>query len=242
MWMYKKAMALIVVVGLGFFLSGCITSDEIANIILGEATISGVVTDDATGSAIDGVTVTAIDPSGARTYPAVTSDAAGHYSITINRDTPVYFRFQENSTYVTMNSRLDSYAGDVSDMDMALYTTSRAQDVITQAFAFNPSLVSWGWLFVDVVLSNGDDSSGITITADDSGGALVDATATLCDGTNSGDTVTIACSGSNLRDGPMYIAYYNQDADITVTISGARSGQQQASVRMGQITYIKFQL
>ena len=128
MWMYKKAMALIVVVGLGFFLSGCITSDEIANIILGEATISGVVTDDATGSAIDGVTVTAIDPSGARTYPAVTSDAAGHYSITINRDTPVYFRFQKSSAYVTTNTRLDSYSSDASDKDIACGKTISAKD------------------------------------------------------------------------------------------------------------------
>jgi hypothetical protein len=242
MWMYKKGLALIVVVGLGFFLSGCLTSEEIANIVLGEATISGIVTDEATGSAIAGVTVTPIDPSGSLTYPAVTTDAGGHYSISINRDTPVYFRFQENSTYVTMNTRLDSYTSDVSDMDIGLYTTSRAQDVITQAFAFNPSLVSWGWLFVDVVLSNGDDASGITVTADDAGGALVDATATHCDGTSSGDIVTIGCSSSNLRDGPMFIAYYNRDADITVTISGARSGEQQAAVRMGQITYIKFQL
>jgi hypothetical protein len=242
MWVFKKGLVLIVVAGLGFLLSGCLTSEEIANIVRGKATISGIVTDEATGTAIEGVSVTAIDPSGGLSYPAVTTDAGGHYSITINRDTPVYFRFQKSSAYVTTNTRLDSYSSDASDKDIALFTTARAQDVIAQAFAFNPSLVSSAWLFVDVVLGNGDDSSGITVTADEAGGARVDATATYCDGTNSGDIVTIACSGSNLRDGPMFIAYYNQDADITVAISGARSGEHEAPVRMGQVTYIKFEL
>ena len=227
---------------LALLLSACLTNEELANITLGQATISGVITDDATGTAIEDVTITAIDPSASLSYDPVTTDASGNYSITINRNTPLYFRLQKTTGYPTLNNALDSYVADITDKDIALFTTERAQDVITRAFAFNPSLAGWSWLFVDVVLSNGEDSSGITITASDASGALIDATVTNCDGTNSGDVVTIACTGNDTRDGPMFIAYYDEDTDITVEISGARNAEQSAPVRIGQITYVKFEL
>jgi hypothetical protein len=231
-----------IILGLSLMLTACLSNEELANITLGQATISGVITDDGTGSAIENVTVTAIDPSASLSYDPVTTDASGNYSITINRDTPLYFRLQKTTAYPTLNSAIDTYVSDITDKDIALFTTERAQDVITRAFAFNPSLTGWSWLFVDVVLTNGEDSSGITITASDESGALIDATVTNCDGTNSGDTVTIACSGSDVRDGPMFIAYYDEDIDITVEISGARNAEQSAPVRIGQITYVKFEL
>ena len=180
------------ILGLVSLLSACLTNEELADITLGQATISGVITDDGTGSPIEDVTITAIDPSASLSYDPVTTDASGNYSITINRNTPLYFRLQKTTGYPTLNSALDSYVADITDKDIALFTTERAQDAITRAFAFNPSLVGWSWLFVDVVLSNGEDSSGITVTASDGSGSLIDAVVTNCDGTNSGDVVTIA--------------------------------------------------
>jgi len=233
----------LLVVGLVFLLSACLTNEELANITLGQATISGVITDDATGVGVEDVTITAIDPTGELSYEPVTTDVSGNYFITINRNTPLYFRLQKTTGYPTLNSALDSYVSDITDKDIALFTTERAQGLITKAFAIgDPSLVGGSWLFVDVVLSNGEDSSGITITTSDASGALIDATVTNCDGTNSGDVVTIACTGTEVRDGPMFVAYYNADADITVAISGARNAEQEARVRMGQITYVKFEL
>lgn len=232
----------IMVVALALLLSGCPTYEELQARIRGEATISGVITDDSTGQGLDAVTITAIDPTGAFTFDPVTTDTNGNYSITVTRNVPLYFRIKKDAGYVTVNSSLDSYDSDQLDVDIPMYTTSKTQSVITQAFSFNPSLTGWSWLFVDVVTGNGDDASDITITASDNSGALIDATATHCDGTNSGNIVTIACTGSDTRDGPMYIAYYDSDVDITVTISGARSGEQSAPVRLGQVTYVKFEL
>jgi hypothetical protein len=54
--------------------------------------------------------------------------------------------------------------------------------------------------------------------------------------------VSIGCSSSNLWDGPMFITCYYQDVDIMVTISGVRTGEQKAAVRMGQMTYGKNEL
>lgn len=227
---------------LSLLLSGCPTYEEIQARIRGEATITGIITDDSTGQGLDAVTITAIDPTGAFTFDPVTTDSNGNYSITITRNVPVYFRLKKDAGYVDLNSWVDSYDSDESGVDIPMFTTTQTQDAVTRAFAFNPSLTGWSWLFVDVVTDNGEDATGITITASDGDGSLIDATATRCDGTNSGGVVTVPCLSGETRDGPMFIAYYDSDVDITVTISGARSGELSGPVRNGQVTYFKFEL
>jgi hypothetical protein len=59
---------------------------------------------------------------------------------------------------------------------------------------------------------------------------------TECDGTDMGATATTSCN-PGIRVGPMYIAYFNSDADATVSVT---SVTQTAPLSVDEITYLVF--
>jgi len=86
---------------------------------------------------------------------------------------------------------------------------------------------------VNVEDSAGNEVDGVTITPSSSpagGGAL------KCDGTLSGSNVTVAPPCVPERAAPMYLAYYDADAEIGITITG--SPALRAPLRVGEVTYI----
>jgi hypothetical protein len=60
-----------------------------------------------------------------------------------------------------------------------------------------------------------------------------------CDGTLTGANITTALPPCNPdREGPMYLAYFDGDAEITVTVAGS-AGDVVAPVRMGEATFFE---
>ena len=126
----------------------------------------------------------------------------------------------------------------LTGVDISLPTISEAEDVINTAFGGKPSppvppvLTNYAWLMVDVLDGSGAERDGETILS--SPVPAADEVYAGCDGTDSTVTTTISCPD---RLGPMYIAYFDSDAEATISVT---SVTQTAPLRVGAITYLVF--
>ncbi|MCP4332323.1 MAG: hypothetical protein GY785_06680 [Gammaproteobacteria bacterium] len=159
------------------------------------------------------------------------TDASGAYTINAHKDTPVSLTFFKIHL-ATLHTQYKAFSENTAGLDFETVSVSDAKIVIDTAFGgMTWDLADKAWLAIDVADSMGVNIAGVTITpapVTDGGGAL------KCDGTLSGASMTIACMP--VRSGPMYFAYYDTDAEISITVTG--SSAISAPVRVGELTVI----
>ena len=218
-------------VGIVFF-PGC-SEDEIV-IPPGPSTVelSGILSHD--GTPVDGALVTAYRADPPNTPVTVTdTDAAGSYTATILLGISTHLSFDKLG-FAVLNTQYKTFTQNATGLDFETVLAADAETVIDIAFnGMDLDLADKAWLAIDVQDPSGDDVAGVTITPDSlpaGGGAL------NCDATLSGGNTTADPACVSDRTGPMYLAYYDADAEIIITISG--SSPISAPVRMGEITFI----
>lgn len=220
-----------VLVGIVIF-SGC-SEDEIV-IQPGPSTVelSGILSHD--GTPVDGALVTAYRADPPNTPVTVTdTDAAGSYTATIILGVSTHFTFDKLG-YAVLNTQYRAFSENTSGLDFEVVLAADAETVIDIAFdGMGLDLADKAWLAIDVQDASGDDVAGVTITPDSSpnGGGTLN-----CDGTLSGGNTTADPACVSDRTGPMYLAYYDADTEITIAISG--SSAISAPVRLGAVTFI----
>jgi len=165
--------------------------------------------------------------------PVTTTDADGVFSMQVFKDDAVYLHASKTS-FATINTARTSLNADVTGIERFMPTEAEAQAVIDTAFDA-PLLVNHAWLMVDVEDANGNEVSGHTVSSIP---APVAEVYTDCDGADSGgDATTGPCEPD--RQGTMYIAYFDSTAETSVTVD---TETQTAPVRMGEITFLEFEV
>lgn len=245
MKLFKKGLLLPTVLGLVFVLGGCVSSDDVAETILGTVNVSGTIVDASNNdAALQDVSVQATTdgiPGTTNNYDSstVNTDVSGNFSLSVAKDLPVYLRLNKTN-YATFNSAFTSFSADTNVGEIPMITTADAEFVIDAAFPTSGlDLAGKAWLIVEVYDAAGDDLAGVTIAP--SNAPTESAYNNLVDCTNdySAAGPTIDCTAT--RVGPMYIAYYDADELIDVSITGAASGSQAALVRMGEVAVVVFE-
>jgi hypothetical protein len=221
--------------GLLFLIAGCSSSDDAPPPVVDDGdtqefvTVSGIITDINDAAEPDVVVEGVGDPSN----PTDTTDSNGAFSLQVLKNSTVFMHATKD-TFATINTQKGVLTIDVLDLNIGIPTVTEAQGVIDLAFgeATTP-LQNKAWLVVDIEDENGDQVSGKTIISSPAPAAFV---YTECDGTNGGSTTTVACDD---RDGPMYIAYFDDPGDASVTVD---SETQIAPMRSGEITFLEFEV
>ena len=246
MKLLKKGLLLPTVLGLVFVLGGCVSSDDIAEAILGTVTVSGNVVDASNGdAALSGVSIKATTSGlpASQTYDSstVTTDGSGNFSLKVAKDLPIYFHMT-NSGYATFNSAIDSYASDQSVADVPMITTVDAETIIDAAFPTSSlNLADKAWLVVEVRdATSGDDFAGVTIASSNAPTESAYNNQNTCvNDYDAGAGPTANCTAT--REGPMYIAYFDAEEVIDVSITGTATGSQAALVRVGEVAVVVFE-
>lgn len=225
--------------GLVFVLAGC-SSDDAAQVIADEfVTVSGR-TNDVNGTALAAVNIEGVysDP-GSPLNPDDDSGATGSFSLQLLKNTAFYLRATKD-TFASMNSARLSLSANEPGLVLDMPTEEQAQIVIDTAFgAGTLLLVNHAWLVVDVVDAF-DGEEELNNKAVISSVAATGQVYTDCSGNDSRLLVTTgAPCGVDGRDGPMYIAYFDTTAEIDVTVDSVK---QRAPIRMGEITYLEFEV
>lgn len=220
-------------------LTGCGSSgsDEVAQFVADlEVTVSGKITN-LNDTAEPGVVVEGIYSNpGDLLNPSITTDSSGIFSLDVLKNEAVYLRATKD-TFASINSQKAALSSDVTDLDIGMPTETQAQLSIDAALGFNTTLLAnKAWLVVEIVNVNDEQVNNITVTSNPAPAAWV---YTLCDGKDSGLTVTndAPCSGD--RDGPMYLAYFDSPTEASVTVGNET---QIAPIRMGEITGLEFEV
>lgn len=231
-----RIIALLAVVGFGIV--GIIGSGEsFRDISIGsdEVTVVGTLT--GSGGLLDGVTVRSFvltSPATDSQESVATSNTSGVYSIDVPENADIYFELS-NAGFATLNTQFNLFADDTSGIDADLLSTGEANDVLDTAFmGMMFTLPDRAWLIVDVENSAGDEVDGATITT---APAAVGGGALNCDGTLTGGDITTAIPVCDpARTGPMYVAYFDADVEVTITV-----GTQAlvAPVRVGEFSDIR---
>lgn len=221
-------------------IAGCSSSDEekVAEVLNATVDVSGTVAD-LNDVPLSDVTVSArLVGADTEAEDEATTGANGAYTVTVIENASMYIEVSKTN-YATINTRISQVATDVIGLDIGMPTTDQANFIINNAFTVGAgfNVASKAWLAVDVVDANDNEVHGATVTVSSSPAGSV---TTLCDGTPSGSTnVTSAMPACTFRNGVMYLAYYEANADVTITVSGV---SQSAPVRMGEVTYVLIEL
>ena len=165
------------------------------------------------------------------------SDGAGLYGASVNQAAASYLEFSKTD-FATFNSPSFSISADISAVNVSMYPTPIANQIIGAATGgMALTLPDKGWLAINVYDGTGNEVSGVTLTstpAQSGGGAL------FCNGTPNGTNVTDATPPCiPARIGPMYLAYFDNSVDVSVTATGS-SDVVAAPVRVGEITVMEF--
>jgi hypothetical protein len=178
-------------------------------------TISGTVTNLTNTAAEAGVEVEAVYTAPGGAYnPTATTDVNGDYSLQVLKNEEAFLKFSKGVDYATVNTLklvLNENLPGV-DIDISLPSRNEAQGIINTAFALDPQLGDHAWLMADVLGGSGVVERGDEIIQSSS-----------CD--------------PGIRVGPMYIAYFDSDAEASVSVTNVI---QTAPLRMNEITYLVF--
>lgn len=194
--------------------------------------LSGVFSDGV--MAIDGALITpyAIDEPDAPQFSSKDTDVSGAFTIVVVKDTPVSLAFSK-FLFAPIRTQYTAYSVNTAGLDFKTVSVADAEVVIDNAFGgMMFDLADKAWLAIDVADSTGVNVDGVTITptaAPSGGGAL------MCDGTLSGASITIAPPCLPDRSSPMYLAYYDAGAEISIMVGSSKIS---APVRVGEITII----
>lgn len=219
-----------------FVLVAC-SSDDAAQVIADEfVSVSGTVKDFNGTAAVEDVVVECVYSSpGDPLNPVTNTDNNGHFSLQVLDNTPVSLRATKNS-FASINTAKAALTATVTVDDVDILTVVQAQATIDKAFGLTTELLAdKAWLVVDVVDASGNDVSGKTISTS-LAFPPTDEIYTNCDGNDSGGTETTGPCPVD-RQAPMYIAYFNAPAEISITVEGQK---QTAPIRMGEITVLKY--
>lgn len=225
----------------GLLLTGCSNSGggDAPIVVPPAATVNVSGTTDLDGAPEDGVTVTSVLVTTAATddvQSTTTSDANGAYTLTVLSDTDTYFEFSK-ANLATINTQFMQFAQDTAGLDYGMILATDVEAVIDATFggmAFD--LADKAWFALNVIDANGDEVDGVAITTTP---AVVGGGALNCDGTLTGANITAAQPPCNPeRGGPMFLAYFDGDAEITVTVAGS-AGDVVAPVRVGEATFFE---
>jgi len=214
--------------------SAC-TEEEITNFFTGdvkEITVSGKASI-SDGSAEAGVNIEGIYLSADISNPTSTSDADGHFALTMAESESFYLRASKIGLVSIISSEMN-LSSDKTDIAFQMQTETEVQDIINTAFSFAPELFNHAWLVINVLTTAGDEANGypVVLSALPAGAVY-----TSCDGTDSSllETADAPCSFD--RPAPMYIAYYDNAGEITASV-GDQS--QSASIRIGELANMSF--
>lgn len=198
----------------------------------GIISISGTISSSVNPAGESGVTVRGFYTNTSLGTPTTTTAVDGSFSLSILENTPVSVQVSK-SGLLTLNSARETFAASASGFDIDVPTTAEGAVVIDTAYS-GQTLASGAWLAVNVEDGSGTEIDGVTITTSQTN--IIAEAALECDGTVSTGVVTIAnCNPA--REGPMYLAYFSADTEITVTVGGVT---QTAPVRIGEVTFIDF--
>jgi len=246
MKLLKKGLLLPTVMGLVFVLGGCVSSDEVAEAILGTVNVSGTIVDASNNDApLQDVSVQATTdgiPGTTNNYDSstVSTDASGNFSLSVAKDLPVYLRLNK-AGYATFNSAFTSFSGTTAIGEIPMITTVDAEAVIDAAFPTGGlNLADKAWLIVEVYDAAGDDLAGVTVAPSNSPVSSAYNNQNTCvNDYDAGVGPTIDCTAT--RVGPMYIAYYDTEQVVNVFVNGALVDDQAALVRVGEIAVVVFE-
>ena len=198
-------------------------------------TISGTVNNLTNTAAVANVDIEAVYtvPGGAFN-PTTVTDTNGDYFLQVLKNEEAFLKLSK-AGFATVNTLKLVLNTDLPVDDISLPTVTEAENTIDTAFASTLPIVGHAWLMVDVVDGSGAERGGETILSSLVPPATGVEVYTKCDGTDSLDTVTIMCDPN--RAGPMYIAYFDSDAEATISVN---SVIQTAPLRVGEITYLVF--
>ena len=216
-------------------LAGCSSSDDNPPPPIPDVTVDlrGNITDindQPIAGAMVNVYLTLNDSSAEDT---ATTNASGSYMVTVIENASVYFEVQA-SGYATVNSEIVSFATNQTGLNISIPTIAEAEAIIDAAFGgMALNLADKAWLAINVYNAGGDEQNGVTVSVTPiaAGGGAAN-----CDGTLTGGNVTSAPPCNPARDGVMYLAYY--DANTTVDIS-VSDDSASAPVRMGEVTFVE---
>ena len=167
--------------------------------------------------------------------PVTTTDANGDFSMQVLKGDAVYLHASKTS-FAIINTAKTPLNADTVGVERFMPTEVEAQTVIDAAFGVAaPQLVNHAWLMVDVEDASGNEVSGHGISSTAAPAAEV---YTDCDGADSGGSATTGPCVPD-RQGTMYIAYFDGTAEVDVTVD---SETQTAPVRMGEITFLEFEV
>ncbi len=195
--------------------------------------LSGILSEN--GIPVDGALVTPYskETPDVPMFSTRDTDAFGAYTILAHKDTPLSIEFYKIHL-ATLHTQYKAFSKNTAGLDFETVSVADAEIIIDTAFGgMMLDLADKAWLAIDVADSMGVNIDGVTITpapVPAGGGAL------MCDGTFSGAGITIAPPCVPDRSGPMYLAYYDADVEISITVTG--SPTISAPVRVGEITVI----
>lgn len=221
-------------------LSAC-SSDDVAqavnDILANEtATVSGVVIRGSTPES--GVTVKGNYRDSTIPAATTTTNANGEYTLTVVKNIPVSIQISKPGSDVAIfNAAYFAADVNVSGIDFDVITSADVDSAIDPVF---PGLTLGGgqaWLAVMVMDASDNDIDGATITTTADPANLADEAATTCTGLNSGDVVTIGNCVPG-RDGPMYLAYFSAENEVSVSVTGSTEPEI-APVRVGEVTVVE---
>lgn len=241
----KTGMTLAATLGLAFLLNGCISSDDLAESFLGTVTITGTVIDASNNDVgLQGVSLKATTdgiPNATQNYDSdtVTTNNSGNFSLNVIKDVPVYMHLTRTG-YATFNTAFGIFTADGAVQDIPMITTGDAEAMIDAAFSgANLNLADKAWVAVNVVDGNGDDLAGATLALNNVPSDFAYNNLNNCVNDYSAAAPTADCTAT--RVGPMYIAYYEADEVVEVTVSGAMTGTQTVLVKVGEVAIVEFQ-
>lgn len=241
----KTGITLASTLGLAFILSGCVSSDDLAESLLGTVTINGTVVDASNNDlGLQGVSLKATTDGiqgTPRDYDSetVTTDGSGNFNMTVVKDLPVYLHLTK-ADYATFNTAFGIFTADGAIQDIPMITSADAEAMIDAAFpGSNLNLADRAWVAVNVVDTNGEDLAGATLALNNFPSDFAYNNLNNCVNDYSGTAPTADCTAT--RVGPMYIAYYVADEAVEVTVSGAMTGTQTVLVKVGEVAIVEFQ-
>lgn len=240
----KTGYFLACISGLVFMLSACSSDDAaqtIADEFLGEefVELKGKITSSENSGGENDVAVKGIYSDGNLLNAETVTANGGTFTLSVLKNTPVSVQASKTD-FATLNSARTSFSANSAGFKLEMTTTALADAMIDQAFQATLTLDGGqAWLAVNVVDNAGTEVDGAVITMTSIPANMVDEAALDCDGIASAGVTTIYPPCITERDGPMYLAYFSADTEVTVTVDGV-AAPQTAPVRVGQVTYLEF--
>jgi hypothetical protein len=241
----KTGYFLAFITGLVFMLSACSSDDTVQAIVdefLDEefVELKGKITSSENSGGENDVAVKGIYLDGNLLNAETVTANGGTFTLSVFNNIPVSLQASKTD-FATLNSARTSYSSNSAGIKLEMTTTALADEMIGRAF---PGLTLDGgqaWLAVNVVDNTGTEVDGAVITTVSDPDNMIDEAALDCEGIDSTNPIptTIYPPCDPERDGPMYLAYFSADTEVSVTVDGV-AAQQTAPVRVGQVTYLEF--